>query len=243
MDRIGRVGDQHHVARRGDRLGHVGEAFLRAERRDDLRLGIELHAEPARVIAGLRAPQPGDALRGGIAVGARLADRLDQLVEHVLGRRQIRIAHAEIDDVGAGGAGLGLELVDLLEDVRRQAPHPVEVAHRSKWPLVGSRAAARRRRQALLASRGLKRGKPGAMALLLGGRGRRLSAFFSPLPVRRSPWRPADRLAEARRACFWTASRSPLSALRSVSFNAGRAGSGGGWNTGMKSRSPVGRDF
>ena len=28
-----------------------------------------------------------------------------------------------------------------------------------------------------------------------------------------------------------------------MSFNAGRAGSGGGWNTGMKSRSPAGRDF
>ena len=130
MDRIGRVGHQHHVARRGDRLRHVGEAFLRAERRDDLGLGIELHAEAARVIAGLGAAQAGNALRGGIAVGARLADGLDQLVDDVLGRGQIGIAHAEIDDVGAGGAGLGLELVDLLEDVRRQPPRAVEVRHR-----------------------------------------------------------------------------------------------------------------
>ena len=135
MDRIGGVGHQHDVARRGDRLGHVGEALLRAERRDDLRLGIELDAEAARVIAGLRAAQAGDALRGGIAVGARLADRLDELVDHVLGRGQVGIAHAEIDDVGAGGAGLGLELVDLLEDVRRQAPHAVKVAHRSRLVL------------------------------------------------------------------------------------------------------------
>ena len=55
---------------------------------------------------------------------------------HVLGRGQIGVAHAEIDDVGAAGAGLGLELVDLLEDVRRQPPHPVKVAHRSHWPWV-----------------------------------------------------------------------------------------------------------
>ena len=54
----------------------------------------------------------------------------------MLGRGQVRIAHAEIDDVGAAGAGLGLELVDLLEDIRRQAPHPVKIAHRSHWPWV-----------------------------------------------------------------------------------------------------------
>ena len=73
MDRIGRVRAQHHVARRGDRLRHVGEAFLGAERRDDLRVGIELHAEAAGVIGGLGAAQAGNAARGRIAVGARLA--------------------------------------------------------------------------------------------------------------------------------------------------------------------------
>ncbi len=134
MDRIGGIGHEHHVARRGDRLRHVGEAFLRAERRDDLGVGIELHAETALVIAGLGAAQARDALGGRIAVGARLADRLDQLVDDMLGRRQVGIAHAEVDDVGAGGAGLGLEPVDLLEDVRRQAPHAVEFGHREKFP-------------------------------------------------------------------------------------------------------------
>ena len=57
MDRIARVGHQHDVARRGDRLRDVGEAFLGAERGDDLRVRIELHAEAARVIGGLRAAQ------------------------------------------------------------------------------------------------------------------------------------------------------------------------------------------
>ena len=75
-----------------------------------------------------------------------------ELVDHMLGRGQIGVAHAEIDDVGAGGAGLGLELVDLLEDVRRQAPHPVKVAHRSKWPLDRFPFRRLSRRLALLAS-------------------------------------------------------------------------------------------
>ena len=138
MDRIGRVRRQHHVARRRDRLRHVGEALLRAERRHDLRLGIELHPESARVIAGLRAPQPRDALRRRIAVGARLADGLDELVDDMLRRRQIGVAHAEIDNVGAAGARLGLELVDLLEDIGRQAPHAVEVAHCRQISLMKS---------------------------------------------------------------------------------------------------------
>ena len=38
----------------------------------------------------------------------------------MLGRGQVWVAHAEIDDVRAAGASLSLELVDLLEDVRRQ---------------------------------------------------------------------------------------------------------------------------
>ena len=50
------------VARRGDRLRDIGEAFLGAERRDDLGVGIELHAEAARVIGRLRAAQAGNAL-------------------------------------------------------------------------------------------------------------------------------------------------------------------------------------
>src|SRR5208282_3524329 len=102
---------------------------------DNLGLWIELDPEPARVIARLGAAQAGDALRGGITVGARFADRLDQLVDHMLGRGQVGVAHAEIDDIGAAGAGLGLELVDLLEDIRRQAPHPVKVAHFREMPL------------------------------------------------------------------------------------------------------------
>ena len=135
VDRIGRVGHQDHVARRGDRLRHVGEAFLRAQRGDDLRLGIELHAEAARVVGGLRPAQAGDALGGRIAVRARLGDRLDQLVDDVLRRRHVGIAHAEIDDVGAARARRRLQPVDLGEDVGRQALDAVEVFVSRDLPL------------------------------------------------------------------------------------------------------------
>ena len=130
VDRIARVGHQHDVARRGDRLRDVGEAFLGAERGDDLGVGIELHAEAARVIGGLRAAQAGDALGRRIAVGARLAERLLHLLDDVSRRRQVRIAHAEIDDVGAGVAGHRLGAIDRFEHVGRQTLDAVEFFHR-----------------------------------------------------------------------------------------------------------------
>ena len=105
VDRIGRVRAEDDVARRGDRLRHVGEAFLGAERRDDLRVGIELHAEAARIIVGLRAAQAGNAARGRIAMRARVAHDFAQLVDDGFRRRQVGIAHAEIDDVGAAATG------------------------------------------------------------------------------------------------------------------------------------------
>ena len=119
VDRIGRVRNDDDIARRGDRLGDIGETFLRAERGDDLRLGIELHAETARIIGGLGAAQPRNAPRRRIAVGARLADDFLELLDHVRGRRQVGIAHAEIDNVGAPVAGNRFGAVDLLEHIGR----------------------------------------------------------------------------------------------------------------------------
>ena len=51
---------------------------------------------------------------------ARVARGLAQLVDDVLGRRHVGIAHAEIDDVLAARARVRLEAIDFLEDIRRQ---------------------------------------------------------------------------------------------------------------------------
>jgi hypothetical protein len=60
-------------------------------------------------------------------VRLRIADGLDELLDDVRRRRHVRIAHAEVDDVPALGASLGLELVDALEDVGRKALYAVEL--------------------------------------------------------------------------------------------------------------------
>ena len=126
VDRIARVRDEHDVAGGGDRHGEVGEAFLGAEGGDHLGLGVELHPEAAGVVAGLGAAEAGDALGGGIAVGAGARDGLDKLFDDMGGRVHVGIAHAEVDDVHALGAVAGLEPVDLGEDVGRQALDAVE---------------------------------------------------------------------------------------------------------------------
>ena len=55
-----------------------------------------------------------------------------QLVDHVLGRRAVGIAHAEVDDVLAARARRGLHRVHFGEDVGRQALDAVEfLGHRA----------------------------------------------------------------------------------------------------------------
>ena len=133
VDGIRGIGHEHDVAGRRDGLRHIGKPLLRTQGRDDLPFRIELHAEAAGVVVGLRAAEPRDALRGRIAVGAGLAGRFDQLVDDVLGGRQVGVAHAEIDDVRAGCPGRRLEPVDLLEDVGRQAFDAMEFGHRGAF--------------------------------------------------------------------------------------------------------------
>jgi hypothetical protein len=130
VDRIGRIRAQDDIARRGDRLRHIGEAFLGAERRDDLRVWVQLHAETAGVIGSLRLAKTRNTARGRVAVGARIAHDVAQFVDHGLRRRQIRISHAEIDDVGAGRSRARLQAVDLFEDVGRKAADLVKLFHR-----------------------------------------------------------------------------------------------------------------
>ncbi len=127
MDRIGGIGYQHHVARRCDRLRKIGETFLRTQRGDDFGLRIDLHAKAARVIGAHRPPQTLYAARCAIAIGARVARRLDQFLHDMLWRRHVGIAHAEIDDVLTARACLGLQPIDLLEDVGRKPADAVEI--------------------------------------------------------------------------------------------------------------------
>jgi len=129
MDRIGRVRHERAVARLEHGQRQMRQAFLGADRGDDFGIRIELHRVAVAVPLGHRDAQARDTARGGIPVVLGILRGLDELVDDVLRRRHVRIAHAEVDDVLAPSSRLALEVVDDREDVRRQALDSVELVH------------------------------------------------------------------------------------------------------------------
>jgi hypothetical protein len=107
-------------------LRQVGETLLRAERHDDLALGVELDIEAPGVVGGIGAAQAGDAFGGRIAVRLGVLRRLDQLGDDMRRRGAVGITHAEIDHILPGGSPLGLQRVDFREDVRGEALDAIE---------------------------------------------------------------------------------------------------------------------
>ncbi len=92
-------------------------------------------------------------------MGVLAPSRLDQLFDDVLRRRLIGVAHAEVDDVLAPSAGLGLQVIDDVEDVGRQAFDALEVGVQGYLP---KRLSGRARRISLVpaAEPGGKSGDP-----------------------------------------------------------------------------------
>jgi hypothetical protein len=99
----------------------VAEALFRAETRNDFFVRIEMHAESLEILGTHFAAQTRDAVRFAVAVVARIAGGLGQLVDDKVLGRIGRIAHAKIDDVVAGSPLVVEEGIDAAEQIRRQA--------------------------------------------------------------------------------------------------------------------------
>ena len=140
MNRIARVGREHDVAGGGDRLGEIGQSFLRPERDDDLALRIEIDSEAPGIIAGLRLPEARYALGSRISVRARIAGDLGELFDDMGRRRAVGIAHAEIDDVLAPRARRCLHRIHFGEYVGRQAADAVEIGAGHSGTIATARA-------------------------------------------------------------------------------------------------------
>jgi hypothetical protein len=91
----------------------VRQAFLRADRRHDLGVRIELDAEAPAVPVGHRQTELREAFRQRVSMVGSLARRFDELLYDVRRGRPVGVAHAEVDDVFAGYAGAVLELDHL----------------------------------------------------------------------------------------------------------------------------------
>ncbi len=102
-------------------------------------------------------------------MGPGIAGGLAQLVDDVLGRGHVGVAHAEVDHVHALATQLGLDAVDLFENVRRQALDTMEVVVHDEKCLAGrslgawidsGRVGAKRMRELLFRPRGPSAGAP-----------------------------------------------------------------------------------
>ena len=127
MDRIGRIGHQHGVARAHGGERQMGQALLGTDGQDGLALGVQMHVEAIAIPVADGAAQTRNAARHRIAMRIRTLRGLDELVDDVLGRALVRVAHAEVDDVLAPGSRLGLQLIDDVEDIGRQPLDAVKV--------------------------------------------------------------------------------------------------------------------
>jgi len=97
------------------------QTFLGTDGHDGLGFGIERDGVAGLIPVADGAAQARDAARDRIAMGVSASSGFHQFLHDMGWSRLIGIAHAEIDDVLAASAGLGLQLVDDVEDVRGQA--------------------------------------------------------------------------------------------------------------------------
>jgi hypothetical protein len=107
----------------------VGDAFLGADGDDGLGFGIEIDVVAALVPVADGLAQAGQAAGERVAMGRGLLRGLDQLVDDVLRRCAVGVAHAEVDDVFAALAGGGFQFACDVEYVRRQPRQPSELFH------------------------------------------------------------------------------------------------------------------
>ena len=104
------------------------EPLLRADRVQDLAVGVELDAEASAVEVGRRraAGSESRATRsiGGSEDGAR---RLGQLLDGDVRGREVGVPEPEVDHVLALVAKVGRQRRDVREDVRRERVDPPEL--------------------------------------------------------------------------------------------------------------------
>lgn len=120
MNRIRRIGHQHGIARGHGGHGQVREPLLAADGDNGLSLGVERDSVAVLIPAADGAAQARDAARDRIAMGIAALGNLNQLVDDMLGRRLIWIAHAEVDDILAARSRRCLQLIDNVENIGRK---------------------------------------------------------------------------------------------------------------------------
>jgi hypothetical protein len=115
----------------------MGNPLLGPDGGDRFRFRIDLHAVLTGIHTRGRLAQFADSPRSRIAVIARVLRGFDELFHDVGRRGNIRIAHAEIDDIVPFSSGLHLQIVYDREDIGRHAFNAVKFFHPSLRESIG----------------------------------------------------------------------------------------------------------
>ncbi len=112
----------------------MDQPFLRTKRQRRLGLGIEIDAEAVAVQVADGFSQLREASTRGVTVVAREERSLAQLLDCDLGRSDVGVSEAEVDDVFAPTPELELQPLDFSERVGRKCVDSAEVHHQSSCP-------------------------------------------------------------------------------------------------------------
>ena len=129
VDGIGGVGREHDVAGIQHGEAQMGEPLLGTDGGNGLRFGIEMHVVAAGVEIADGLAQIRNAAGNGIAVIHGLAGRFAQFVHDEFGRRQIGIAHGQVNNVDVLLAELLLDVSHNGEGVGRETVYPRKFGH------------------------------------------------------------------------------------------------------------------
>ena len=132
VDRVARARHDRAVAGLEQHPHQVRQALLRADRRDDVHVGIELDAELRPVALADRLAEVGQPAARRVAVVHRLGGGLRELLDGDVGRGDVGVAEAEVDHVATLAPELALQLVDRREDVGREIVDSPELHRRRR---------------------------------------------------------------------------------------------------------------
>ncbi len=118
---ISRVWNQHRVTRPNRCQGQMCQPFFGTDGHNRLCLRIKIHIITAFVPVADGLAQARNTLGQGVAMGIRSLCCLAQLIDNMLRRRSVRIAHTKIDNIFTTRSSSRLQLVDNIEDVGWQA--------------------------------------------------------------------------------------------------------------------------
>ncbi len=150
VDRIRRRRHHARVTGRQQRPHEVRETLLGADGVDDLGVAVKFHSPLSAVKLRERDAELGNPAACRVPVVARVERSFGQLLHGSLRRSNIRIAEAEIDDVGPCAASLDLQRIDDREDVWRQTPmrrNSTASIPVRRWSSTGQRPGTRRARR------------------------------------------------------------------------------------------------